>query len=66
MNLVELLQTLIGAVAGGIGAYAAIKERLGRIEENVKHAQQRGDEAMINSAQAHVRLAEHVERFHAK
>ncbi len=56
INISGLIQTLIGALAGGFGAYAAVRERIARLEAHVDSIDLRLLNIDANITRAHDRI----------
>lgn len=57
--MIELLGIFCAAIAGGVGAWAAIRV-------DVALARHDGKNAIETARRAHVRIDDHVERHHTK
>ena len=65
INLADFstLWALIGAAAGGIGAYFAARQQ---IAVSLALVTKQADEARMSATDAHDRIDDHINRFHAR
>jgi hypothetical protein len=58
LDFTPFLQTILGAVAGGIGAYVGIRERLARVEEKAHAVRSTLTDVVNTINRAHERIDE--------